>query len=175
VLCNELLARLDHSVRSVSATTRVPRKREKDAQSYFFYTEERFLESVAEGRMAEHAEVHGCLYGTPKQFLDENLDAGSSVVLNIDVQGGIALKESYPISVMIFVLPPSWAVLEERLRRRKTDTPEQIEARLRRARGEVCEISKYEYVVVNDELERAGTELLTIVRAERLRIDRRLA
>ena len=174
VLCNELLSRLDRSVRSVSATTRSPRGKETDGESYFFHTDECFRELVANGRMAEYAEVHGCLYGTPKQFLDDNLGAGSSVVLNIDVQGGLALKSSYPISVMIFVLPPSWAVLEERLRRRKTDTPEQIEARLHRARGEVKEVLRYEYVVVNDDLSRAGSELLAIVQAERLRVERRI-
>lgn len=174
VLCNELLSRLDRSVRSVSATTRPARPREVDGESYFFYTAERFRDEVASGLMAEHAEVHGRMYGTPKRFLDENLGAGSSVVLNIDVQGGLALKASYPIAVTVFVLPPSWDVLEDRLRRRRTDTPEQIEARLRRARGEVLEVANYEYVVVNDVLAVAGTELLAIVQAERLRVDRRL-
>lgn len=175
VLCNQLLTRLDRAARSVSATTRPPRERERDGDSYFFYSEAEFRAIVAEGGMAEHAEVHGCLYGTPRAFLDARLAAGLTVILNIDVQGGLALKESYPRSVLVFVLPPSWAVLEERLRRRQTDSPAQIEARLRRARGEVDEVGRYEYVVVNDDLERAVGELQIIVEAERLRTERRLA
>ncbi|MCA9757683.1 MAG: guanylate kinase [Candidatus Eisenbacteria bacterium] len=175
VLCDRLLSQLDHAVRSVSATTRPPRGNEKDGESYFFYSETEFREAISNEEMAEHAEVHGRLYGTPKAFLDENLSAGRSVVLNIDVQGGLQLKRSYSGSVMVFVLPPSWAVLEERLRGRKSDTAEQIEGRLERAREEVEEIARYEYVVVNDDLNRAVQELVGIVRAERSRVDRRLA
>ncbi|MEZ4650131.1 MAG: guanylate kinase [Candidatus Eisenbacteria bacterium] len=175
VLCDRLLSQLGHAVRSISATTRPPRENENDGESYFFYTDDEFREAVAHEEMAEYAEVHGRFYGTPKAFLDENLSAGRSVVLNIDVQGGLQLKRSYPGSVMVFVLPPSWAVLEERLRGRKSDSAEQIEARLARARQEVEEISRYEYVIVNDDLNRAVQELVGIVRAERSRVDRRLA
>ncbi len=167
VLCQALLERLSWTERSVSATTRPPRGEEVDGDSYFFRTEDQFRRDIAAGQMAEWAEVHGRLYGTPKDFLDSRLAMGKCVLLNIDVQGGVSMKESYPDSLLIFVLPPSWTVLERRLRQRKTDSEEQVAVRLERARGEVAESRFYDHFVINDDLEDA------VARMERIAIDER--
>ncbi|MEZ4655298.1 MAG: guanylate kinase [Candidatus Eisenbacteria bacterium] len=174
VLCRGLVARASWTCRSISATTREPRPGEVDGESYFFRSRGAFEEERASGRMAEWAEVHGELYGTPRSFLERELDAQRSVVLNIDVQGGLQIRQVYPESVLIFLLPPTWEVLEERLRNRATDGEEQMRRRLDRARREAAVLPEYDYVVVNDVLETAIDELVTIVSAERARVWRRL-
>jgi guanylate kinase len=174
VLCRGLVTRVDWACRSISATTREPRPGEVEGESYFFQTRKQFEEEREAGRMAEWAEVHGQLYGTPRSFLESELDAGRSVVLNIDVQGGLQIRRAYPESVLIFLLPPSWEVLEQRLRNRATDHDEQLRRRLERARREAAVLPDYDYLVVNGLLEAAVDELVTIVSAERARVWRRL-
>lgn len=173
-LCRGLVTRVSWTRRSISATTRPPRPGEREGESYFFQDRERFEAERDAGRMAEWAEVHGQLYGTPRSFLDSELAGGRSVVLNIDVQGGLQIRRAYPGSVLVFLLPPSWEVLEQRLRKRATDSAEQLQRRLERARREAAVLPEYDYVVINGILETAVDELVTIVRGERARVWRRL-
>lgn len=174
VLCRELGDALPDLRRSISATTRPRRGAEEDGEAYFFWSRERFLTVRDQGGFAEWAEVHGQLYGTPKAWLDERLAAGSPVVLNIDVQGGLQLRASYPGALLVFVLPPSLNVLEARLRGRGTDPPAEIERRLRTAREEIGQLPKYDAVIINDRLDEATADLVAVVRAERLRTGRRV-
>jgi guanylate kinase len=175
VLCRRLCESLPRMVRSISATTRPPRINERDGQSYFFWTETRFRAEIDRGELAEWAEVHGRLYGTPRSWLDERLAAGESAVLNIDVQGGLQVRTMYPSALLIFVLPPSWGVLEARLRGRGTDTEEEIHRRLRNAEREIRVLPRYDAVIVNDRLDEAAIDLVSVVRAERARASRRIA
>jgi guanylate kinase len=174
VLCRGLVARATWTRRSISATTREPRGGEIDGESYFFRSRTAFEAERDAGGLAEWAEVHGQLYGTPRSFLERELSVGRSVVLNIDVQGGLRIRTLYPQAVLIFLLPPSWEVLERRLRARATDSDTEMERRLERARREAAVLPEYDYVVINDELEQAVDELVTIVTSERARVWRRL-
>jgi guanylate kinase len=175
VLCRRLCAALPRVVRSISATTRPPRVDERDGESYFFWSEDRFRTERDRGGLAEWAEVHGRLYGTPRSWLDERLVAGESAVLNIDVQGGFQVRAVYPLALLVFLLPPSWEALEARLRGRGTDAEEEIQRRLRNAQREIQVLPRYDMVIVNDRLDEAATDLIAVVRAERARVARRIA
>jgi guanylate kinase len=174
VLCRRLFDALPWTTPSISATTRPPRPGERDGQSYFFYDRKRFEAERTAGHLAEWAEVHGNLYGTPRDWLDQKLREGLSVVLNIDVQGGLSLRRLYPESLLVFVLPPSMTMLEKRLRERGTDSEEEICHRLRTAERELLCLPLYDSVVVNEGLEEAAVDLTAIVRGERARVARRL-
>ncbi len=173
VLCDLLLRRVPGTVRSISATTRPRRGREVDGVDYFFLTEERFLADRDSGKMAEWALVHDHLYGTPRDWLDRQLQDGLSVVLNIDVQGGLQLRQCYPQGVLVFILPPDIETLSRRLQARGTDSDDAIRLRLENMQKEISVLSQYDYVIVNDKLEQAGQELAAIVLAERARVSRR--
>jgi guanylate kinase len=175
VLCRRLCESLPRVVRSISATTRLPRVDERDGESYFFWSEKRFRAEADSGGLAEWAEVHGRLYGTPRPWLDGRLVAGESPVLNIDVQGGLQVRTVYPAALLVFLLPPSWASLEARLRGRGTDAEAEIQRRLRNAEREIEVLPRYDAVIVNDRLDEATLDLVSIVRAERLRTSRRMA
>jgi guanylate kinase len=167
------LLRIDpRCVRSVSTTTRPPRAGEKEGESYFFTDEGTFLAMRERGEFAESAVYDGAWYGTPKPFLNEKLRAGLSVVLNIEVQGGALMRESYPEAVLIFIIPPSWEDLRQRLLGRRTETAEAVESRILRGREEMLYASQYDYLVVNDDVDRCADEIGSIVRAERRRISR---
>lgn len=140
---------------SVSATTRAPREGEVDGESYFFMTRDAFLEKAERGGFIEWAEYSGNCYGTPKDKVDEQLDAGRDVILEIEVQGALQVKELLPEAKLIFIEPPSLKVLEERLRGRGTESEEAIERRMRTARVELDEKMKYDYTLVNDDLDEA--------------------
>lgn len=174
VLCETLIQRFSWMVRSTSATTRAPREDESDGESYFFYSRERFESERAKGAMVEWAEVHGHLYGTPKLFLEEKLASGFCVVLNIDVQGGLSIRRHYPEAVLVFLVPPSMEALAARLRARQTDTEERVSRRLDQAQHEMAMLPQYDYVVLNDDLERAQADLVAVSLAERARVARRL-
>lgn len=174
VLCDMLPGRVSGTVRSISATTRPRRGREVDGVDYFFLTEDRFLADRDSGKMAEWALVHDHYYGTPREWMDRQLQDGLSVVLNIDVQGGLQLRQCYPQSVLVFVLPPDIETLRRRLEVRGTDSDDAISLRLENMKKEIAALPRYDYVVVNDMLEQAGDELAAVVRAERARISRRL-
>lgn len=175
VLCRRLLDSLPNLVRSVSATTRAMRPGEEDGVSYFFWDEKRFAQERDGGGLLEWARVHGHHYGTPRAWLEEQLSAGLSVVLNIDVQGAAQIRRSDPRALLIFVLPPSMEELGRRLRGRRTDTEAEIRRRLRTAAEELARLPEYDTLVVNDSLETATEDLVSIVRAERLRVARRVS
>ena len=157
---------------SVSATTRSPRPEERDGVDYHFMSEERFMTLLAEGAFLESAEVHGHRYGTLRTEVAGRIESGLNVVLDIDVQGALQVMEKWPDCVSVFVLPPSFAALRERLTGRGTERPEDIERRLRNARGEVRMAGRYQYQIVNGKVEEAARQLLEIARAEKQRSTR---
>ncbi|HKO22546.1 MAG TPA: guanylate kinase [Candidatus Eisenbacteria bacterium] len=160
-------------VYSVSATTRPRRAHETEGKDYFYLGREEFQRRVGAGEFIEHAEVHGELYGTLKSQTEAVLRSGRNVLLDIDVQGGHSVRTIYPDGVFIFVLPPSLADLEERLRARGTDSEERIRLRLENARREIAIAREYDYAVVNDDLEDATRKVLAIIEAETCRASRR--
>ena len=157
---------------SVSYTTRAPRPGEVDGKDYRFVSEEEFVTMLERDGFLEHAGVHGHFYGTPRQPVLNALEAGRSVMLDIDPQGALQVMEKMPDCVSVFILPPSFSELRRRLEGRGTETPEEIERRLGNARGEVLLKDKYQYLVVNDDLEAAYKTLQGIVDAEKQRSTR---
>jgi guanylate kinase len=151
---------------SVSCTTRHPRPGELDGKDYNFLSREAFLARRAAGDFAESAEVHGNLYGTLRSEIARVLDGGRHVVMDIDVQGARQIRTAFPQSVTVFVLPPSGEVLLERLRGRRTESPTELVARLHSALLELRAVEEYEYIVVNDDLERAVASVGAILDAE---------
>lgn len=145
---------------TVSATTRSPRPGEQDGVSYYFLSDEEFRRRVSAGEFLEWADVHGHCYGTLNSEVDRLLALGHSVILEIDVQGALQVREVRPDAVLVFVEPPSFEVLEARLRGRGTEDEKSIELRLANARGEMDYASRYDARVVNDDLDQAATELL---------------
>ncbi len=162
---------------SVSATTRPPRAGEVDGREYDFRSHEDFARMVADGEMLEHADVFGNSYGTPRSPVVAALEAGRDTLFDIDWQGGQQIRNSSlgKDVVSIFVLPPSIADLDRRLRARGQDSPDVIAARMRRARDEISHWAEYDYVLINDDLDRADRALRDIITAERLRRDRQPA
>ncbi len=170
--CTQLLRERRDTVRSISATTRAPRPGEQDGRDYFFYDRAEFEARVKAGEFLEYAEVHGYGYGTPKRFVEESIEQGKIVLLNIDVQGGLAIKAGHPDGVYIFVYPPSLESLRERLRARNQDDGAEIARRLSNAPGEMLRWHEYDYVVVNENLKKALSQVSAIVEAERSRVGR---
>lgn len=154
-------------VYSVSYTTRPPRMGEEPGRDYFFVTLQEFKAGIQAGKWAEWAEVHGHYYGTSAAFIDETLAAGLDVLLDIDVQGARQLVERYPRSVTVFILPPSWDVLKERLSKRGTESGDQIERRLTNAQKELPQQDRYQYRIINDDLDAAVKKLFEIIKNER--------
>jgi len=171
-LCHMLLKEFPKMEFSVSYTTRKPRPNEKDGVDYHFVTKEQFLKMVEEGDFLEWAEVYGNLYGTSKSQVLKALEEGKDVLLDIDPQGALQVKKNFPEAVLIFVLPPSLKELEKRLRKRGTDDEATIEKRLKVARKELQTALKYDYLVVNDELNLAFNALKSIIIAEKHRTER---
>jgi len=170
----ELLER-EASLRfSVSLTTRPARPGEKEGVDYRFIGEEDFQRRVEAGDFVEWARVHGHLYGTAASEIDQALGAGTDVLLDIDVQGARQVADRYPGAVTVFLLPPDYASLEARLRGRRSDSEEAIARRLRTAVTEVRHYGAFQYLVVNDALERAAGEIRSILQAERARTARRI-
>ncbi len=164
-MCSRLLADFtDRLVLSISSTTRAPRGQEQNGIHYFFLAQEKFKEAIDAGGFAEWAVVHGNYYGTSKQVIESAFQGGKSVLLDIDVQGADQLKKSYPKQCLrIFVAPPSLDELEKRLRSRGTDKEDTIQRRLTNAREEIARSQDFDHTIVNDELDRAYTELKKIV------------
>lgn len=157
---------------SVSCTTRAPRPREVDGRDYYFLTRDDFVQRRLAGDFAESAEVHGNLYGTLRSEIARVLGKGQHVIMDIDVQGARQIREAFPSSVTVFVLPPSGEVLLERLRKRKTESPQQLVSRLNSALQELRAVEEYEYVVVNDDLDHAIQSVGAILDAEVLSRER---
>ena len=169
----EVRARLTGLGYSVSHTTRRPRPGEQEGRDYFFVDKETFKRMAEEGSFVEWARVYGDYYGTSFFSLEGQLDSGVDVLLDLDVQGARSIKEHFKESVLIFLVPPSLEVLEDRLRNRGTDGQEVIETRLKKARKEIAEFNRYDYVIINDELEQAVEEVQAIILSERSRTGRR--
>ena len=158
---------------SVSATTRAPRPGETDGREYFFRSRDEFEAMVAAGEMLEHAEVFGNLYGSPKGPVERAMKAGRDTLFDIDWQGGQQVKQAMGDDVVsIFVLPPSIAELERRLRSRGQDSDEVIAGRMAKSEAEISHWAEYDYVLINEDLDRAEADLKTILMAERMRRDR---
>ena len=168
-LCEWAVTAVPGLVHSVSHTTRSPRPHEVQGRDYYFVDEPTFRAMADRGEFAEWAVVHGHLYGTSCAVLEGHFAAGQDVILDIDTQGAALLRERYPEGVSVFIVPPSWEVLEQRLRLRHSDTETDIHRRLERAREEVRHYAEYQYVIVNAGFAQAGEELKAIILAERRR------
>src|SRR5262249_52242849 len=168
-LIEAALTRVTDLQYSISYTTREARGPECDGVDYHFVSEPEFLSMRERGEFIESARVHGHLYGTRTSAIDADLDAGRDVILDIDVQGAEQIREKMPEAITIFVLPPSQNALIARLSRRNLNTPDDLARRLRNASSEVCKFDGFDYVIVNDELERASSALESIIMAERNR------
>ncbi len=164
-LMKELTKKYDNYALSVSATTRNPRPGEVNGREYFFVTNEEFEKLINENGLIEHAGYVDHYYGTPRKFVEDKLSQGIDVILEIEIQGALQIKEQYPDAVLLFVMPPSVAELEKRLRGRGTETEEVILQRLKRAKEESVGIEKYDYLVINDDLEQCTERLHSIIEA----------
>jgi guanylate kinase len=160
---------------SVSHTTRSPRKGEVDEVDYNFVSEEKFRTMADQGEFLEWAEVHGNFYGTSRASVMTMLDKGLDVLLDIDVQGAVQVRDVFADAVLIFILPPSLEVVEDRLRNRGTDSEATIRLRMENARSELAALGKYQFLIINDDLVRAAGDLQSIVLARRCRAERVLA
>ncbi|CAM2008086.1 guanylate kinase [Acanthopleuribacter pedis] len=172
-LLRRLIDEDPHLSFSVSYTTRAPRHGEVDGKDYFFIDRARFEAMIKEGAFLEWAEVHANCYGTSRAHIVEQLRAGEDVLLDVDVQGAINLKRQMESVVAIFVAPPNVAALRARLEARGKDSAAVIERRLKNARGEMEQMEQFDFLLVNDDLDRCYDELRTIVAADRLRLFRR--
>lgn len=168
-----LVSRLTHhydTIRvAVSHTTRPPREGEQHGKQYYFVSPEKFMQLVGDGVFLEHAQVFGNYYGTSMLEVRELINKGVDVILEIDVQGATQIRQALPNAISIFILPPSLAVLEERLRKRKTDSEEVIMRRLNEARHEIQQAIEFDYIVVNNDLVETENHLLSIIRSQRFR------
>ena len=160
---NRLLSDYDHYTLSVSMTTRKPRDGEVHGVNYYFVSNGEFEEMIRNGGLLEHAGYADHYYGTPRSFVEENLAKGKNVILEIEVQGAMQIKETFPDAVLIFITTPSAAEMAKRLIGRKTETEEQIDNRFKRAVEEAEHLAKYEYIVINDDLDDCVREVNRIV------------
>ncbi|MBM7623295.1 guanylate kinase [Sporohalobacter salinus] len=156
---------------SVSATTRPPRVNEEDGTDYFFVSEEEFKEMIEDDEFIEWAKVHGNYYGTPKKYVEDTLEAGQDVILEIDIQGAAQVKEKYQQGVFIFLAPPSLEELEVRIQKRGVDSKETMEIRMKNATEEMKRAKNYDYIVVNDEIDEAVEKVKSIIIAERCKVN----
>jgi guanylate kinase len=167
----ERILELPGTMLSVSCTTRPPRKTESEGKWYNFVSEAEFQRMVAAGEFLEYAQVFGKnWYGTPRKWLDEARVQKKDLVLEIDVQGALQIRHKLPGAVALFVLPPSSAELERRIRARGQDSEDEIRRRLERARQEMLSYSSYDFAIINDDLERAGREAQAVARGSRCRV-----
>ena len=165
-IMKELLNRYDNYALSISATTRKPREGEVDGREYFFITKDEFEQMIERNELIEYARYVDNYYGTPKAYVEEQLAAGKDVILEIEIQGAMKIREQFPEAVLLFIVPPSAEILRQRLIGRGTETMEVIEARMRRAVEESDGMENYDYYVVNDDLDVCVAEVHQIIRAE---------
>ncbi len=165
-LMKKLMTDYDGYALSVSATTRLPRPGEVDGREYFFKTVEEFKKMIAEEEFIEYAQYVSNYYGTPKKYVEEQLSEGKDVILEIEIQGALQIKEKFPEALLLFVTPPSAEILKNRLIGRGTEEASVIQKRLERAREEAEGIEKYDYFVINDELDRCALQMHQIIQSE---------
>ncbi len=165
------LMELDSHVQpSVSHTTRAPRGQEKHGREYFFVSNQEFDAMVKADAFVEWAHVHNERYGTSRHAIEEKIAQGADVILEIDFQGAIQIKKVFANAICIFILPPSWEELRSRLERRAEDSPDTIELRLKNAAVEVAQVSKFDFVIINESFDRALFDLKAIVHSQRLKV-----
>ena len=168
-LVKSLLELDSHLVVSISHTTRLPRGQEQEGREYYFIDDATFREKISRGEFLEHAEVHGHRYGTSRAEVEKRIAGGEDVILEIDYQGALQIKQIFPNAVLIFILPPSWDELAQRLTRRGEDHPEVIAQRLANARIEVAQARHFDFVIINALFETALFDLKAIVHSQRLK------
>jgi guanylate kinase len=171
-ICAGLREKLPELAYSVSVTTREPRAGEVDGKDYFFKTVPEVKKMIFEGQLLEHADVYGHIYGTPKPYVMDLLGQGKDVLLEIDIQGALQIKKVFPSGVFVFIVPPSLDELKSRIYKRGKDSVETIKERLSSATKELSFANAYDYIIVNDIVEKATEKVLTILEAERYRADR---
>ena len=171
-ICQILREQLPDLGYSFSVTTRQPRVGEVDGKSYFFKTVPEVQEMIAKGELLEYAEVYGNYYGTPRKYVMDLLQSGHDVLLEIDIQGALQIKERFPEGVFVFIVPPSLDELSARIYKRGTDSEEVIKRRMASAASELTYAAKYDYIIVNDIATKAANKVLTIMEAERYRVAR---
>lgn len=171
-ICQLLREKLPDLGYSVSVTTRQPRVGEIDGVNYFFKSVEQVKEMIAADELLEYAEVYGNYYGTPRQYVMDLLNAGKDVLLEIDIQGALQIKQRFPEGVFVFIVPPSLDELSARIYKRGTDSEDVIKRRMASAASELTYAAEYDYIIVNDIVEKAANKILTIMDAERYRVAR---
>lgn len=169
-VCTELRQRMPELIYSVSATTRQPRLGEENGVNYFFKTREQFVEMINNDQLLEYAEYVGNFYGTPRDFVEETLDSGKDIILEIEVQGALKVKEKFPKGVFVFLLPPSLDELKGRIQGRGTENQATIDHRMSVAAHEIGLMENYDYAVVNDEIDLACKRIQSIIVAEHCKI-----
>jgi len=170
-ISKRIVEEVDDLVYSISMTTRAPRSDEIDGKNYYFVNHEQFEQTIKENGFLEYAKVYGEYYGTPRAQVMQHLEEGKDVVLEIDIQGAMNIRKSYPKGVLIFILPPSMAELRKRITGRGSETKSDIELRLGEALKEIAYIDKYDYCVVNGDLDEAVSRVKAIIIAEHSRVE----
>lgn len=163
----EIMKKYDNYALSISATTRLPREGEVDGREYFFKTVEQFKQMINENKLIEYANYVGNYYGTPKEYVENHLEAGKNVILEIEIQGALNIKKLYPDAVLMFIMPPDAKELENRLRGRGTEDEKTVHARLMRAAEEAEGVEAYDYIVVNDDVTKCAERINDIVICEK--------
>ncbi len=170
-LMKALLEKYDNYALSISATTRQPRAGEENGREYFFVTKEQFQEMIREDQLIEYAQYVDNYYGTPKAYVEKQMDAGKDVILEIEIQGALKVKEQFPETLLVFIMPPSAEELKRRLVGRGTETEEVIQSRLERAVKESEGIERYDYLLVNDDVERCSEEMHRLIQIQHNRAE----
>lgn len=171
-ILNEVLKRRTNLFYSISTTTRPPRRNETNGKDYFFLTEKEFRESIDKGEFLEWARVYDKYYGTPRKAVEERLNRGEHVIMDVDIQGAAQIRQNIPEAILIFIFPPSREELKKRLLGRKSENEATIKKRLANLEEELASVFRYDYVVVNDFLENACRRVEAIIAAEEARVDR---
>ena len=171
-VCNRVIEEMKDTKISVSMTSREPRGKEVDGVEYYFVSKEEFEDKINNNEFLEYAKYNDNYYGTPKSSIIDKLNSGIDVILEIEIQGALKVKEIMPEAIFIFILPPSMKELRRRLVNRKTESVDKILARFKTAYQEINEVTKYNYVVVNDDLENAVNKVNSILLSEKCRVDR---
>ena len=171
-LMKEILSQYDNYALSISATTRKPRGQEVDGKEYFFKTVEEFEKMIAQEDLIEYANYVGNYYGTPRAYVEEQLASGKDVILEIEIQGALKVKEKFPDTLLLFVTPPSAEILKARLVGRGTEIMDVVEMRMRRAAEEAAGLASYDYILINDDLQTCVEQMHNIIQSEHFRTSR---
>ena len=173
-LMKALLQKYDNYALSISATTRSPRAGEADGREYFFLTEEAFEEKIRKNELIEYARYVNHYYGTPRNYVEQKMAEGKDVILEIEIQGALKVKEQYPDAILLFVMPPNALTLKSRLTGRGTETEEVIDARLKRAADEAEGIEAYDYILINDDLDACVEQMHCLIQGQHCRVSQNL-